>query len=149
MRGIPITEPDPEFYAKGLRFECTGCGECCRARGRTSWVWVTLEERRRLAQHLKVSTSAFTRKYCGKTNGFFHLRNPSADCVFLDGARCTVYAGRPGQCRTYPFWRENMNSKTWRLEVQRECPGVGRGRLHTRAQIKVKLEDERKRDSQC
>ena len=140
---------DASFYAKGLRFSCTGCGECCRARnGKPSWVYVTIDERRRLAQHLKLPTSVFTQRYCEKSNGFFHLRHPTSDCVFLDGARCTVYAARPGQCRTFPFWRENMSPQAWE-QTARECEGVGRGRLWSPEEIELRLEDERKRDSQC
>jgi len=142
-----VTAP---FYAQGLRFECTGCGECCRARnGKPSWVYVTIDERRRLAQHLKLSTSVFTRRYCEKSNGFFHLRSPTSDCVFLDGARCTVYAARPGQCRTFPFWRENMTQRVWEGQVARECEGVGRGRLWSPEEIELRLRDEASRDSQC
>ena len=137
------------FHAKGLRFECTGCGECCRSRhGKPSWVYVTLAERRRLAAHLKLRTSAFTRLYCEKTNGFFHLRQPSSDCGFLDGARCTVYAARPGQCRTYPFWNEHMTVAAW-SKVASECEGVGRGRVWTREEIEQRLADEASRDNQA
>jgi len=136
------------FHAQGLRFQCTGCGECCRSRhGKPSWVYVTLGERRRLAAHFKLRTSAFTRRYCSRTNGFWHLREPASDCQFLDGARCTVYAARPGQCRTYPFWNEHMSAVAW-SKVARECEGVGRGRLWTREEIERRLRDERKRDSQ-
>jgi Fe-S-cluster containining protein len=143
-----VTAVDPAFYAKGLRFQCTGCGECCRTRnGKPSWVYVTIEERRRLARHFKLRTSAFTRRYCEKTNGFFHLRNPSSNCLFLDGARCTVYAARPGQCRTYPFWNENMGASAW-AKTARECEGIGRGRVWTREEIEQRLRDERRRDSQ-
>jgi hypothetical protein len=145
-----MTDVDLKFYAKGLRFECTGCGECCRSHGgRPAWVYVTIDERRRLARHFKLRTSTFTRRYCEKTHGFFHLRNPSSDCIFLDGGRCTVYAARPGQCRTYPFWRENMNRKAWNGEVKRECEGVGRGRVWSPQEIELRLDDERKRDSQA
>ena len=133
------------FYDSGLRFECTGCGQCCRSRGSYCYVYVTLPERRRLAQHLKLSTAAFTRKYCETTNGFFHLRNPASDCEFLDGSRCSVYAARPDQCRTFPFWPENMNRKVWNGEVARDCEGVGRGRLWSRAEIEKLLADERRR----
>jgi Fe-S-cluster containining protein len=144
-----VTAVDPAFYAKGLRFQCTGCGECCRTRnGKPSWVYVTIEERRRLARHFKLRTSAFTRRYCEKTNGFFHLRNPSSNCLFLDGARCTVYAARPGQCRTYPFWNENMGASAW-AKTARECEGIGRGRVWTREEIEQRLRDERRRDSQA
>ena len=144
-----MTDMDPAFYAKGLRFQCTGCGECCRARhGKPSWVYVTIDERRRLARHLKLRTSVFTRRYCEKSNGFFHLRSPTSDCLFLDGARCSVYAARPGQCRTFPFWRENMTPAAWNGAVARECEGVGRGRLWTRAEIELRLKDEEKRDAE-
>lgn len=140
---------DTSFYAGGVRFECTGCGECCRARrGKPSWVYVTIDERRRLAAHFKLRTSAFTRHYCSRTNGFWHLRHPAQNCLFLDGARCTVYAARPGQCRTYPFWRENMGARAW-AQTARECEGVNRGRLWTRAEIEQRLRDEASRDSQC
>lgn len=145
-----MTGPDPSFYARGLRFSCTGCGECCRARnGRPSWVYLTIDERRRLARHLKLRTSSFTRRYCAKTLGFWHLKNPSHDCLFLDGARCTVYAARPGQCRTFPFWRENMTAAAWHGPVARECEGIGRGRVWTREEIERRLRDEEKRDAQC
>ena len=99
--------------------------------------------------HLKLSTSAFTRRYCEKTNSFFHLRNPTSDCVFLDGARCTVYEARPGQCRTFPFWRENMTAQVWNGPVARECEGIGRGRKWTRIEIESRLKDEEKRDAEC
>jgi uncharacterized protein len=140
---------DTSFHAKGLRFSCTGCGECCRARnGKPSWVYVTLDERRRLAAHLKLRTSDFTRRYCEKPGGFWHLRNPTSDCLFLDGARCTVYDARPGQCRTFPFWRENMNERAWSA-AGRDCEGIGKGRVWTRKEIEVRLADEEKRDGEC
>ena len=137
-----------EFHANGLRFECTGCGECCRARhGRPSWVYVTLAERRRLAAHLKMRVSSFTRSHCQRTHGFWHLREPTSDCAFLDGARCTVYAARPGQCRTFPFWRENMSAEAW-AKAKRECEGIGRGRKWSREEIEVRLKDEASRDAE-
>lgn len=139
----------PKFYEKGLRFECTGCGDCCRAQhGKPSWVYVTLDERRALAGHLKLATSVFTRRYCEKSNGFFHLRHPTSDCLFLQDGRCSVYAARPGQCRTYPFWREHMSADAWR-KVETDCPGVGRGRVWSLKEIEVRLADEAARDAQA
>ena len=139
---------DKAFYEKGLRFECTGCGECCRARaGKPSWVYVTIEERRRLARHLQLSTAVFTRRYCEKTHGFYHLRNPNHDCLFLEQGRCTVYAARPGQCRTFPFWRENMGEAAWQ-RTARDCEGIGRGRVWSLQEIEARLKDEASRDNQ-
>jgi hypothetical protein len=131
----------------GPRFECTGCGNCCKARGSYSFVYVTLAERRRLAQHLKLATGAFTRRYCQKTNGFFHLRDPANNCLFLRGDRCGVYAARPQQCRTWPFWPENFADGRWKADVARDCEGVGRGRVYSLKEIEKSFAEERRRES--
>jgi len=82
-----------------------------------------------------MATAAFTRKHCETTDGHVHLRDPSNSCQFLDGARCTVYETRPQQCRTWPFWPENMSRKVWEKEVKRDCEGVGIGRFYSRNEI--------------
>lgn len=96
-----------------------------------------------MARALKLSTRQFTRAYCEKTEGRWHLRNPDQDCAFLKDKRCTVYEGRPTQCRTWPFWPENLNARTWNREIASFCPGVGKGRQHTRAEIEAIAEQER------
>lgn len=132
-----MATPDKSVYENGIRFECTGCGDCCKSRGRYGFVYVTSAERRALAAQLGLSLRAFTRKHCATTEGHIHLKNPDQDCQFLDGARCTVYAARPQQCRTWPFWPENMKPKVWETEVKKDCPGVGQGRLYTLAEIET------------
>lgn len=136
----------PKIPAAGLRFECTGCGDCCRSRGRKSYVYTALDERRRLAKHLGMRTAAFTRKYCEKSGDFWHLKDPSSDCLFLDGARCTVYAARPSQCRTFPFWAENLGARGWTPDVKRDCEGLDRGRRFKPAEIEVRLLEDISRE---
>jgi uncharacterized protein len=143
-----LTRIDKSLYADGIRFECTGCGECCRARHGYGYIYVTLKERQRLARHLGLPTRAFTQKYCEKTEDRFHLRDPANTCGFLEGERCTVYAARPQQCRSWPFWPENMNRKVWSLEVKRDCPGIGLGRVYSRQEIEAVLAEERTRENQ-
>jgi hypothetical protein len=65
-----------------------------------------------------------------------HLKHPERDCCFLDGTRCAVHEVRPEQCRTWPFWPENMNPRTWREEVEPFCGGIGKGRLYSPAEIR-------------
>lgn len=127
------------WWSAGVRFECQGTGRCCVSRGAYGYVYVTLEDRRRLARHLGLTTLQFTRRHCLKTDGHFHLKDFTDACVYLDGTRCRVYEARPTQCRTWPFWPENMRPKSWAKEVAAYCPGVGKGRRYTGKEIRALL----------
>jgi len=131
-----------KFWQDGIRFECQGTGRCCVAHTGYGHVYLTLEDRRRFARHFKISTLSFTRRYCSKTDGHFHLKRITGPCEFLEGKSCSVYEARPAQCRTWPFWPENMNARTWNREVRTFCPGVGKGRLHTAAEIERALSED-------
>jgi Fe-S-cluster containining protein len=130
------------FWSEGIRFECQGTGRCCTSRGEYGYIYLTIEDRRRLAARLGMRTSAFTRRHCATTDGHVHLKDPDADCRFLEGTRCTVYEARPAQCRTWPFWPENMNARVWHGEIVRFCPGIGKGRLYTRDEIARLLRED-------
>lgn len=118
-----------EWWREGVRFQCQGSGKCCTSHGEYGFVFLNLEDRKRLAKFLQINTSAFTKKYCENANGGWRLKEDgkNPDCQFLKDKRCTVYEGRPSQCRTWPFWPEVMNAKTWSKEVMSFCPGVGKG----------------------
>ena len=126
------------WWTEGVRFECQGTGRCCVSRGAYGYVYLTLADRRRLARQLGLPTREFTRRYCAKTGGHFHLKDVEGSCRFLDGARCSVYEGRPTQCRTWPFWPENMGAKAW-TDVAASCPGVGKGRRYSGEEIRELL----------
>ena len=136
-----MPKPDPEFYEQGVRFECQGSGKCCTSRGAYGFVYVTASDRKRFAKFFGLTTASFTRKYCKTTEGHLHLKNPEADCSFLRGKRCSVYEARPSQCRTWPFWPENMNARVWNSEVAPYCAGVGKGRLYSPDEIRKELAD--------
>ena len=134
MKGV-----DASIYEKGLHFKCQRCGRCCQSRGEYAYVYVSLPERQRLALHLQLPTQVFTRRYCDKTDELFHLRATDKHCFFLTDGRCSVYQARPKQCRTWPFWPENMNKKVWFGEVSKDCPGIGAGPLSDAKQIEKRL----------
>lgn len=46
-----------------------------------------------------------------------------------------MYDIRPRQCRTWPFWPENMKRSFWEEEIAPFCPGIGQGRLFTAVEI--------------
>jgi Fe-S-cluster containining protein len=100
-------------------------------------VWVNAEEIKRLAARLGMTEAAFGKRYLRQVGERVSLvEKRGGDCIFWDQEMgCTVYEARPIQCRTWPFWAENVATpETW-ARTQEKCPGSGRGRLHTVEQI--------------
>ncbi len=63
--------------------------------------------------------------------------HPGGDCVLLGekSRACKAYDCRPIQCKTWPFWEQNIISpKAWEVTA-RSCPGCNRGRLYTLEEI--------------
>ena len=129
--------PAAEWYADGLRFECTQCGNCCT--GPPGYVWVDDEELAAIAAVLDLTPAQvkaqFTRPL-GNHRSLTETRSEHGyDCVFLDRdsqpgkALCRVYRARPRQCRTWPFWPENVqHPRDWQ-RAARTCPGIDHGPL--------------------
>ncbi len=117
------------WYRDGLRFECTRCGACCT--GAPGYVWVDSEEIARLAEFRGESFEEFSSKYVRQVGIRYSLiERPGGDCIFWERDRgCTVYSARPSQCRTWPFWTENIESPEDWARTQQTCPGSGRGQL--------------------
>lgn len=124
------------WYAQGLRFECTQCGRCCG--GAPGYVWVNQEEIERLAATLGMKVEQFERRYVRRVGIRRSLKElANGDCVFLDAhsRRCQVYAARPRQCRTWPFWDSNIRTpEAWKQTCE-VCPGSGHGPLYQIEQI--------------
>lgn len=112
------------WYSEGLRFKCTGCGQCCT--GEPGYVWISPEEITTIATHLGISEAKFLQTYTRSIFGRRSLREDlvSFDCVFLKGRQCQIYPARPLQCRTFPWWKENLTSPEAWKEVARRCEGV-------------------------
>ncbi len=128
--------PD-EWYSDGLRFECTQCGHCCT--GPTGFVWVSNDDLRAIAALLGSSAEGIERDFTRILHGRRSLTEVRTkhgfDCVFLDRdsqpgrALCRVYAARPMQCRTWPFWPENLrHPRDWQ-RAGTTCPGINHGPL--------------------
>lgn len=154
---------DP-WYADGLRFTCTQCGNCCG--GAPGYVWVNRDDIIRIADYLKITPEEMTEQHCRKVSGRWSLNEgpgpgSAYDCVFLreekvakrtpTGERvtlgrryCSVYPVRPLQCRTWPFWRENLATPaTWDHASQR-CHGMNHGRRNFTVEQIESIRDARK-----
>jgi len=126
------------FYesAGGLRFSCTRCGNCCTRPGP---VYFPASDLKRAAGYLKITEDDFRRRYrlVPQEDGVEALDPPGDEaCVFYDDARgCTIYEGRPTQCRTWPFWAETVQRRRSWDKATRDCPGMNQGRHHTPREI--------------
>lgn len=129
------TPSKERFYARGLHFECTGCGECCKLGG--GFVYPTLEDVGFAARHLDMSVNNFTETYMELHEGQYVFKNDGDNCIFYGQNGCTIYEARPTQCRTFPFWKTNLKSQyRWKL-IEEECEGIGQGRLFSFDEIEA------------
>lgn len=138
-----------EWYADGLRFTCTQCGDCCS--GAPGYVWFTPEEAQAMAAELKLTVEQFLEQYAKAYGEKWSLRDHRTrhgyDCVFLTRdeqgrGRCSVYKVRPMQCRTWPFWPENLRNERSYLDAAKKCPGTaaglqGKGKFFPVEQIRI------------
>lgn len=113
-----------DWIEEGLPFACTGCGKCCT--GGPGVVWVNDAEIESLATRLKITKTDFLAQYTRLVNGKRSLNEHplNYDCVFLEGNRCQVYEDRPTQCRTFPWWTQNVQSKEAWEEAAKYCEGI-------------------------
>lgn len=117
-------DPQPSWYKNGLNFKCTECGKCCT--GSPGYVWVTENEIINMANFLDLSIAEFSRLYVRRVNGRLSLieNSKTYDCVFLKDKKCILYTVRPTQCRTFPWWPQNLKSENDWKEAAQYCEGI-------------------------
>lgn len=138
-------QPETNAGQRGLRFECTQCGNCCT--GPEGYVLFNDEEARAMAETLGVPLDTFYNDYTHTTPAGRSLKERLTthgyDCIFLDRttvpgkALCGVYNARPTQCRTWPFWDANLRTPHHWRHAARTCPGINKGPLIAPEQIRI------------
>ena len=127
--------PKP-WYENGLQFSCTRCGNCCVTHGEAAYIYLSSTDVDRLALHFGLSREQFLDQHCARDEDYTWLDAPQPACPYLDGERrCSVYEARPTQCRTWPFWKENLDELRWKGDLRAVCPGLDKGRRYTRLEI--------------
>jgi uncharacterized protein len=146
------TRPDPTGETttgeRGLRFSCTMCGNCCT--GPPGYVHFTPEEGRQMAVELGLTEAVFLERFTHETALGRSLAERETsfgyDCMLLDRetvpgkAVCGVYGSRPSQCRTWPFWPENLRSPEAWARAGQKCPGLNSGELHPVQVVQLTLD---------
>jgi Fe-S-cluster containining protein len=96
-----------------MKFICKKCAACCKGPGYVRLHW-------REFRHLKDYHNLSPMEYYYDDEGEPCLvQKTETGCIMLKNDRCLIYACRPEQCRTFPFW----NDVSLR-EVMTICPGV-------------------------
>ena len=123
-----------KIHIESLRFTCARCSSCCRFD--PGFVFLSRRDAGLLAEHLQMSYIDFVTAFCRWIpvgDGIEHLslkELSNYDCVFWKADGCSVYAARPLQCRTFPFWDSVVSSaEAWEATAL-DCPGMDQGELH-------------------
>jgi len=129
------------WYIAGLHFECQQCGRCCSGPGE-GYIWVTRPEIEIIADFLKISIGQLRQKYLKRVGLRTTIieRQTNKDCMFLHSIvgqkGCMIYPVRPSQCRSWPFWPNNLTSPDAWNKAAQKCPGINQGRLYSYEEMK-------------
>lgn len=129
------------------------CGACCT--GAPGIVRFSDEEAKAIARRLRVSVPQFLERYTHHVgNGRRSLNEVETehgfDCVFLDRATvagkavCSLYEDRPLQCRTFPWWPENLKTPRAWQGAAKACEGIGRGPMAPITEIRIQRDRQRR-----
>lgn len=121
---LKVIPEDTPWYGEGLRFECTGCGQCCT--GAPGYIWVDEQEIQEISTFLKLTIEEFSRRFLRRVKGKYSLLElpKSYDCIFLKDKKCQIYSVRPMQCRTFPWWPRHLKTeKDWHAAAA-HCEGI-------------------------
>jgi Fe-S-cluster containining protein len=119
-----MEEMNVPWFNDGLRFKCTGCGQCCT--GSPGYVYLSDPDLEKMAVHFKLSVEEFSRRYTRLVDGQIALldRPGSGDCIFLKDNQCSAYESRPTQCKTFPWWIHHLREPEDWKDASLRCEGI-------------------------
>ena len=142
---------DKTFWKKGLKFSCTQCSSCCRFD--SGFVFLSEKDLSLLLKWSSMTRENFIETYCRwvlQQDGFYYLslkEKSDYDCILWKNGGCTAYEYRPLQCSAFPFWNILLSDKDMWNAAAEDCPGMGKGKLHSFEEIMDKL--ERQKNEPC
>lgn len=134
-----------------MKFQCQeSCGgKCCSRSKENSGAFVFLTKsdvniiekatgrnREKFSELLEFDSTRFTRKKSKQRV----LKMVGDACTFFEKGKCKIFENRPMQCKTFPFWPENMKAYKWN-KLKKFCIGIGKGN-EINFEEKVKLQKE-------
>ena len=106
--------------------KCESCGgKCCT--GESGHIFIAKEEINLLMEHFNLDELEFKERFLRKVGFRLSLKEKEFEggfaCIFFDtkNRNCSIYALRPAQCKSFPFWDY---FKTHKKELEKECIGI-------------------------
>lgn len=132
-----VPQPAMPWYQSGLKFSCQKCGVCCTSHEGYEYVYLSSADIKALSKQLNLTERKFLKRHTAKDGPYRILKWTKEECNFLTDKGCTVYPARPMQCRTWPFWRENLEKTVWKKEILPACRGAGCGQLYSLNEVEM------------
>ncbi|MGM0567884.1 MAG: YkgJ family cysteine cluster protein [Elusimicrobiota bacterium] len=105
-----------------IEFKCRLCGACCRQEG---YVFIEKKEAQEIASFMGMPENDFLKRFCHSYEGRLRLKGDyNKPCILLKEGKCLVYEKRPSQCRTFPYWGENLNMPKRMKDISLFCRGL-------------------------
>jgi len=124
-----------------VRFECQkDCFKCCAKPGVVNFDKEDLED---ASNYLGIPQSKFKKEFkLTRVKGYMEMAvEEDMPCPFLTFEGCAIHPVKPKQCRTFPFWKENVVTRNdWKLTAG-FCPGIGEGPQISADSIRKDLKD--------
>ena len=121
--------PKDPWFKDGLRFKCNQCGLCCR--GKPGVVLVNEKEMKNIADHLRMPIENFCKRFVRKVYKRYSLtERENGDCAMYENG-CNIYPVRPYQCKSFPFWLANLETKEAWNALKDACPGIDGDKLYS------------------
>ena len=131
---------NPWWKQETIHFDCqSDCFKCCTKPG---VVYMDLSDIRQAAEHLELTVSRFKSEFLKREAGRWLIEVEEArPCPFLVEEGCAIHKVKPAQCRSYPFWRENIETRNHWLLTGAFCPGINKGPEISNPSIEEFLEE--------
>jgi uncharacterized protein len=90
------------------------------------FIYLKPGEAGKIAAFLGMPEKQFKKKY---TEWFLFLGralkwSASGACLFLKNNQCSIYAARPSQCATWPYWKRIINNLSDLNKAKGYCMGL-------------------------
>jgi len=132
--------PKKWWEREKIHFECQeGCLKCCLKPG---VIYFDKADVKNATEFLGCEQEVFVNEYLKKEGKHWELEvEDDQPCPFLTMEGCAIHEAKPKQCRTYPFWKENLRTRNhWKLTAG-FCPGIHEGPVIPSEDIRRQLKE--------